>query len=168
MKKFIALIVVLILGISLMATPVLGAPDNGKGAVKVDLGTGYPGDGSPASPVPPNEPFVGSVIFNTTADGYLNVLINMDDAPNDVLDVRLFIDTASFVQFDAVITTNAHGQGNAQLHVLLPAVALDDGEFIDKVCVNIGYWAPFNPNPPQTGQVVKYSTGNLWDIVPLK
>lgn len=119
MKKLIALIFVLVLSISLMATPVLGAPGNGNGAVKVDLWQIH-------GPTP--DSVVGSVVMNTTASGELIVVVNIDTVPDQGADnvqppltgydVRVWINGVPTTVSD-VLSTNANGQGNATVKVAL-------------------------------------------------
>ena len=104
-KGLIAASLVLILAMT-FAAPVFAG---GNGAVKVDLWN------MRADP----DALVGSVILNTTANGFLIVLINVDEGANLAdWDVRVMIEGVT-THFDDVLNTNAQGNGNVMLKVPL-------------------------------------------------
>ena len=149
--KRVALVTVLALALVLAmgGTALAG----GGGAVQVNL---YepPVYGGITPPVVQTGTVAGSVTLNTTASGYLNVLVNLDDAAELVdYDVRIFINYNDQYDFVDSINTNAQGQGNGHFRVPIPASAT--GETII-VAVNLG-----DPVPPPV-----YGTGNI--LVPLK
>lgn len=118
MKKVIVFSLVLAIMISLVGITVEAKSDSAKGAVKADL-TYY----DPAAP-PEVDPVVGSVILNTTASGSLIVVINIDAVPNlEDYDVRVHIidkyGPKYFFTFKDVLSTNAKGNGNANVKVNL-------------------------------------------------
>lgn len=114
MKKiFIGLLMASLL-LGLIASPVSAAS---KGAVKTDLTVYQKGSGDiPVGTV------VGSAVLNSTANGILNVLVNIDSVPNMVdYDIRVWVDRAAnpttYATFVDVLDTNAQGQGNASVKV---------------------------------------------------
>jgi hypothetical protein len=104
-KGLIAVSLVLVLAMT-FAVPAFAG---GKGAVNVALWN------MRANP----DVIVGSVILNTTANGFLIVLINADEGANlEDWDVRITIEGV-MTHFDDVLNTNAQGNGNVMLEVPL-------------------------------------------------
>lgn len=133
MKKLGLILIALVLALGLMAMPVFAG---GNGAVKADIVGPYPGG--------PLEP-VGSVIFNTTGNGNIIAVVNVDALPGLVdWDARVSIQGYGSQIFDNVLTTNANGQGNETLMV-------DTKDFSAastiKVEVTLRSQIPGGPNP---------------------
>ncbi len=154
MKKLILLALVLTLALSLVAVPVFAKSENANGAVKADL-TYH------KTPIPPGEDaVVGTVILNTNASGKLIVVINIDTIPNlEDYDARIHINGTYKPIFEDVLSTNAKGNGNAQLKV-------DVSEFSgETIGVDVVLRQSFSP----AGTFPCYTTNWPTDvIVPLK
>ena len=161
MKKLIVFSLVLAIMISLVGITVEAKSDNAKGAVKADLTVFY-GTGQPAGPV------VGSVILNTTASGSLIVVINIDTIPDlEDYDVRVHINRGPDVHnpiFEDVLSTNAKGNGNAQVKVNLLDETGDPCFTGPTIGVDVVLRSSFSPNTTPC-----YTTNWPTDvIVPLK
>ena len=123
MKKLAALFIVIILAITLIATPVFAAPGNEKGAVKGDWNL-----------VTSTGEVVGSVIINSTGSGKLNVLVNVDNRPDLVnWDVRVVIKNGGHFDFVDVLNTNAQGHGNAHVSLNIPSNILNNYEVMNNL-----------------------------------
>jgi hypothetical protein len=84
---------------------------------------------------------LGSVTLNTTASGKLVVVINVDSIPDlEDYDVRVHINNSYKPIFEDVLSTNAKGQGNAQVKV---DVSSFSGETIS---VDVVLRPHFDPN----------------------
>lgn len=155
MKKLIILLTVscLICGLALAG---------GKGAVKADMvvhsdsGT----DEMPAGTV------VGSVNLNTTAEGCLIVVVNLDDAAEGVYDSLVHINGTKILDQVAedCLKVNAKGQGTANYKVDLGA--LDIPEDATEIEVKVVVRPSFSPNTTPC-----YVNGPAWPteiVVPLK
>jgi len=159
MKKLVLFALVLAIMISLVAIPVYAKSDSAKGAVKADL-TYY----DPAAP-DGVDPIVGSVILNTTASGSLIVVINLDTIPDlEDYDVRVHINGVYKPIFEDVLSTNAKGNGNAQVKVNLLDENGDPRFTGPTIGVDVVLRPSFNPNTKPC-----YTTNWPTDvIVPLK
>lgn len=110
MKKAIS--IVAIVAMFTLVFPVLAG---GNGAVKYDL----------MQYGPPLADPVGSVVLNTTANGYLIAVVNIDEMPDlDNWDVKIVVRPSTCYGayneiFDDVLDTNAKGQGNATVKMQL-------------------------------------------------
>ena len=152
MKKLLIVSVAIAVIACLVAGPAFAAPGNGIGAVKADLTYYDPAAG------PGVDPVVGSVILNTTASGILIVNINIDTVCLEDYDVRVHINNSYKPIFEDVLSTNAKGQGNAQVKV-------DVSSFVgDSITVDVVLRPSFSPNTTPC-----YTTNWPTDvIVPLK
>lgn len=143
MKKVFCIVLLLILSATLIGSPVYAGGDNAKGAVKADL-------------VVLGEPdtVVGSVVLNTTANGYLIAVINMDDAPGmSDYDVRVFVNRVNeyshYDDFINVLNTNAQGHGNCRIKVdLQNFVYSEDDDYITVIVVLRPYFTPTGGGTP--------------------
>lgn len=128
------------------------------GSVKVDLYT-WQYTGAPFGALV--EPVVGSVILNTTANGKLQLSVDIDSVPNlQDFDVQATIIDMEDNWVDLyvwnVIDTNAKGQGHA-------IVNFDVSDFEDFVLVMFGVFNYVTPPAPPDSRV--YAG---WALVPLK
>lgn len=136
-----------------------------KGAVKADMvvHTDSGTEEMPAGTV------VGSVILNTTANGCLIVVVNLDDAVKGVYDSLVHINDSKILEQVAVdcLKVNANGQGTANYKVdleALPEGTIPDGA--TEILVNVVVRPSFSPNTTPC-----YVNGPAWKTyiaVPLK
>jgi hypothetical protein len=138
-RVFIAAIAVtVILVLALAGTAFAGSTLSGRGPVKTDL-VYYVYTPDPDNPT---KVVVGSVSFNTTGRGYLNVLVSIENLPNlNNYDVRV-----CFTNYDAestysdvysdVLDTRLNGKGRVQLRVPIPAIEWNEGKFGAKVVID--------------------------------
>jgi len=171
MKRILSLVVILSVLVLAIAISVPALADS-RGAVKTDMVvhdqviknvSNEDVAGLPAGTV------VGSVILNTTAKGYLIVVVNLDDAVEGVYDSLVHINGTKILDQVAVdcLKVNKKGQGTANYKVdlgALPAglVADGDAEIEAKVVVR----PSFSPNT-----LPCYVNGPAWPTeitVPLK
>lgn len=171
MKKVLLTIILAMLLVAAFATPALAA----EGAVKADMvvHTDSGTDEMPAGTM------VGSVILNTTASGWLIVVVNLDDAwmleddpdtadvDEGVYDSLVWINgqkVSDQVALD-VLDVNHNGQATANYKVdlsMVDGIGADDTE----IAVNVVVRPSFGPNTTPC-----YVNGPNWQtdiIVPLK
>jgi len=147
MKKVFSIVLLLILLVTLIASPVYAKGNNAKGAVKADL-TVFQQDTGEL----PKGTVVGSVVLNTTANGDLIVVINMDAVPGiEDYDVRVWINYPAYAPytFEDVLNTNAKGNGNAQVKLSLEESVYN----ADNVKVSVvlrPYFSPYLGTPCYT------------------
>ena len=155
MKKIIIAVVLTLALISLMGVPAMAASDKANGSVKVDL------IDNPGAQV-----VIGTVILNTTGNGKLNVLVNLDDTPIAFpwdIGVRIQGFLPPYHVWD-VLCTNIQGEDNVQFSINIPEGALG-GEYIT-VGIDVGFLPPPTPPIPGLPNPVRATTG--WVQVPLK
>jgi hypothetical protein len=138
MKKTIGALLLCLVLVVIMAVPVMATPGKAQGSVKVNLYTAvWDGINPNLKNYVPSDTVVGSIIINTTANGKLNVLINIDNQPNlEDYDVRIIIlewdpkppiaDPPNPPIFKDILKTNAQGHGNAQITRAIPTTAMGD------------------------------------------
>jgi hypothetical protein len=116
MKKIVVVLSLVALAVVLTAVPASVAGAKTRGAERVPL---YASSGA----------IVGSAIINTTADGALIVLVDIDSVPN-LVDYDILVGIAEDPQSTNgiwlgvghdVLNTNAQGDGNAELKMDIPA-----------------------------------------------
>ena len=122
--------VALALACAVGMVPPPAADAGGKGAVKTDLLVAeYPEDRPPSVVVQP-EVDVGNVIFNTTPDDRMKVMVKLKDVVPDTT-YRVFavpLDSWGPGIDQAVVTSNRYGQGTVRLARPIPEGASDPVE----------------------------------------
>ncbi len=160
MKKLLLIMSVVLILLMTVASPVSA---KGMGAVKVDMVV-HTDSGTiemPAGTV------VGSVILNTTANGRLIVVVNLDDAVKGVYDSLVHINGVKILDQVAVdyLKVNAKGQGTANYKVDLSTVdSIPDGA--TEISVSVVVRPSFSPNTTPC-----YVNGPNWKtviLVPMK
>ena len=144
------------------AAPVLAAP---KGAVKADMVV-HTDSGTAEMPA---GTVVGSVILNTTGNGYLIVVVNLDEASMDgnAYDSLVHINGTKITGQVAedILVVNDQGQATANYKVDLSLVAgIDPGD--SSINVKVSVRPHFSGHP-----VPCYVNGPSWPteiVVPLK
>ncbi|MHC4582307.1 MAG: hypothetical protein ACYS14_12700 [Planctomycetota bacterium] len=154
MKKLMILLTVscLVCGLALAG---------GKGAVKADMVV-HTDSGTVEMPA---GTVVGSVNLNTTAEGCLIVVVNLDDAVEGIYDSLVHINGTKILDQVAVdcLKVNAKGQGTANYKVDLGDIVADDDTEIE---VKVVVRPSFSPNTTPC-----YVNGPAWGteiVVPLK
>jgi hypothetical protein len=160
MKKIIIALLLCIAMVGIITAPALATPGSGNGAVKVDLVKVVYYDGTIKPVTITLGQAVGSIIFNTTSSGKINILIKVDSAPNlKDYDVRVIFPEYDPLPpinppnppnppiFSDVLNTNAKGHGNVQLKRDIPELATGD---TIKVTVNIAEILPSPTGPAYT------------------
>lgn len=155
MKRLIIVVCVAGLLAAIPLSHVVFAASKGKGAVKADMVV-LNTKGMPA----------GTVVLNTTANGCLIVVVNLDDAVKGVYDSLVHINGVKILNQVAVdcLKVNARGQGTANYKVDLGAVSIP--EEATEISVKVVVRPSFSPNTTPC-----YVNGPNWPTeidVPLK
>ena len=155
MKKVFCIVLLLILSVTLTVSPVYARSDNAKGAVKADLVEFIAAD-DPGG-------VVGSVLHNTTDDGYLILVINVDNTTDPLVnyDVRVWVNrppktpAGALLKYTVtdVLNTNAQGHGNYRVKVELP---IPDTFTDDYVTVVVVLRPEFDTNQPSQCYQTEY------------
>lgn len=146
MKRLLVTFALCFVVLGLMAVPAMAAPGDGNGTVKGDLWD-YNGVYTPPAAVDPV--VVGWFEVNTTANGLLQVKVNLNSAAEaaDLTDLPIrvvirsqggLIPTQINTNYADAISTNGQGQGNSIIKQDISGLH-DDLEYLEvMVFVNLG------------------------------
>ncbi len=161
MKRILILILLCLVLVMVFSTPVFAGS---KGAVKADMVV-HSDSGTVEMPA---GTVVGSIILNTTGDGHLIAVVNLDDATliGVAYDSLVHINGAKVLDQTAVDCLRVNIQGQATANYKVDLITLNIPDEATAINVSVVVRPQFSPNLTPC-----YVNGPVWKteiVVPLK